>query len=296
MDFRGLELFLAVMEHGSVTKAAARMNLSPGAVSLQMHKLASELRTDLFVKMGKRLQPTPEASRLMEKAKILIGQVRQIDQEFANDPMRDTRPFHFASGATTLIHRLGKPLRLLRKQFPSTTIQVTVSATEEMVAGLIERRFDLALISLPIPTENLTVLPLFEEELLILRPSPKSVRGWHVGSIQPSELASGPFLLYPHRSNMRSIIDGFFTEIGVNPLVTMEADDTEVIKRLVESGFGSSILPEFALRSQPKFFQTFRVPGHRLARKQVLATAKSEHPRGLTVLIAKFLQSVLTSE
>lgn len=294
MDFRALELFLAVMEHGSMTKAAEKMNLSPGAISLQLHKLAFDLQTDLFVKSGKRLAPTPAATRLREKAKGLIGQLREIEQEFANDPSRDSRPFHFASGATTLIHRLGKPLRLLRKEFPNTTIQVTVSATEEMVAGLLDRRFDLALISLPFPTEKLTILPLFDEELLILRPSPKSVRGWHVGSLQPSEIASASFLLYPARSNMRSIIDAFFTEIGVNPLVTMEADDTEVIKRLVESGFGYSILPEYALRSQPKFFQAFRVPGHRLARRQALAMAASEHPRALTLSIARFLQSLLT--
>jgi len=114
--------------------------------------------------------------------------------------------------------------------------------------------------------------------------------------MEPSDLAGAPFLLYPKRSNMRVLIDGWFHEIGVSPRVMMEADDTEVIKRLVESGFGYSLLPEFALRSQPKFFQTFRVPGHRLARKQVLAMARSEHPRALTMSIARFMQSALTAE
>jgi DNA-binding transcriptional LysR family regulator len=295
MDFHALELFLAVMEYGSLTKAAEKVNLSAGAISLQLHKLASELQTDLFVKSGKRLAPTLAALRLQEKANALVGGLREIEHEFANDPLKDKRPFHFASGATTLIHRLGKPLRLLRKEFPNTTIQVMVSATEEMVAGLLDRRFDLALISLPFPTENLTVVPLFDEELLILRPSPKNVRGWHVGVLQPKEISSASFLLYPKRSNMRSMIDAFFSEIGVDPRVTMEADDTEVIKRLVESGFGHSILPEYALRSQPKFFQVFRVPGHNLVRRQALAMAKSEHPRALTVLIAQFLQSQLAT-
>jgi DNA-binding transcriptional LysR family regulator len=293
MDFRELELFLAVIEQSSVTKAAQKMNLSPGAISLRIHKLAADLRTDLFVKSGKRLLPTPAALQLAEKAKVLIRQLREAEQQFANDASTDTRPFHFASGATTLIHRLAKPMRLLRKQYPNTTIQVTVSPTEEMVAGLLDHRFDLALISLPVQTENLTLWPLFEEELLILRPSAKSVRGWHVAAMQPAELATASFLLYPKRSNMRSLIDAFFVELGVNPRVTMEADDTEVIKRLVESGFGYSILPEFALRSQPKFFQTFRIPGHRVVRRQALAMAQSEYPRALTVSIAKLLQSAL---
>src|SRR5580700_9660097 len=115
MNFRELELFLAVMEHSSVTKAAEKVNLSPGAVSLQLHKLAADLHTDLFVKSGKYLTPTPAARGLAEKAKVLISGLRDIEHEFANDPLTDHRPFHFATGATSLIHKLGKPLRMLRK-------------------------------------------------------------------------------------------------------------------------------------------------------------------------------------
>ena len=293
MDVRQLELFLAVMEYGSVTRAAERVYLSPGAVSLQLHNLAIELHTDLFVRTGKRFTPTPAAVRLAEMAKGVIRNVRRIEQEFANDPSVDTRPFHLATGATTLIHRLGRPLRLLRKQYPQTPIQVTVSATEEMVAGLQDRRFDLALISLPYEETNLKVLPLFDEELLILRPSNKAVRGNNIRFISFEELASAKFLLYPMRSNMRAIIESFFRDLNITPQVIMEADDTEVIKKLVESGFGYSVLPEAALRGQPHFYHLFRVRDHQLVRKQALAMMNSEYPRALTLSIAQFLQSVL---
>ena len=73
----------------------------------------------------------------------------------------------------------------------------------------------------------------------------------------------------------------------------MEADDTEAIKRLVEAGFGYSILPQFALRGRGVRFQTLRVPDHRLIRQQALAMAQTEYPRALTTAIADFLQSTL---
>lgn len=299
MDVRQLELFLAVMEYSGVTRAAQKVHLSPGAVSLQLHNLAADLRTELFVRKGKQLLPTPAAHRLAELAKGVVRQMRQIEQEFENDPSADTRPFYLATGATTLIHRLGGPLRLLRKKFPKTPVKITVSATEEMVAGLRDRRFDLALITLPIADQDLTILPLFEEELLIVKPSSTRVRGWHVGSIEPAELASAHFLLYPPRSNMRTIIDRFFheigPEIGVTPRVAMEADDTEAIKRLVEAGFGYSILPESALRSQPRFFRMFRVPSRRMVRQQALAMARTQHPRALIGSVARFLQDAITA-
>lgn len=284
-----------MIECSSVTRAAQKVNLSPGAVSLQLHSLASELHTDLFTRSGKHLVPTPAAFRLAEHAGAVLAQVRQIEHEFSNDPLTDNRPFHFATGATALIHHLGSPLRQLRKRFPGTSMAITVAATEEMVAGILNHHFDLALISLPFSNEGLDLIPLFDEELLVCKPATHRVSGWHVGALQPAELAAAPFVLYPKRSNMRSMIEGLFREMGIAPRVLLEADDTEAMKKLVETGFGYSILPEYALRGRPRFFQTYRVQGHKLARTQALAMARSTRRRALTESIARFLQGALTS-
>ncbi len=293
MDVHQLELFLAVMDSPSMTKAAEKSHLSPGAVSLQLHNLAEELHAELFVRRGKRLAPTPAALRLAERAREVVKRMGHIQQEFENDVTKDMRPFHFATGVTTLIYQMGRPLRQLRSRFPNAEIRVTVSVTEEMIAGLHDRRFDLALISLPIPEDNLQVIPLFDEELLFVRPSAKKAASSHIGSVRPPDLANVPFLLYPKRSNMRHVIDDFFREIGVQPRVQMEAEDTEGIKRLVESGFGYSVLPEHALRGRSHFFQKFRVDGRRLTRKLALAMVRSDNPRKLTESIAGFLREAL---
>ncbi|MBV9082913.1 MAG: LysR family transcriptional regulator, partial [Acidobacteriaceae bacterium] len=94
MDIRQLELLLAVIEHGSITRAAEAVYLSPGAVSVQLQNLAGELQTELFVRTGKAFLPTPAAIRLSELARRVVSQVREIEHEFANDPARDRRPFH----------------------------------------------------------------------------------------------------------------------------------------------------------------------------------------------------------
>jgi DNA-binding transcriptional LysR family regulator len=295
MDIHQLELFLAVMESPSMTRAAEKVFLSPGAVSLQLHNLADELHTELFVRSGKRLIPTPAALRLAEHAKEMINRMGQIKQEFQNDLATDVRPFHFATGVTTLIYQLGKPLRQLRKQYPKAEIRVSVNVTEETLAGLHDRRFDLGLISLPVPEENLKIIPLFEEELLIVRPSTSKVRAAHTVSVRVSELAKVPFLLYPKGTVLRVLIDRFFKDIGVSPRVVMEAEDTEAIKRLVESGFGYSILPEHALRKRTRFFQTHRVDGHSITRGLALAMVETSYPRKLTLSIAESLRAMLTA-
>jgi len=290
MDVHQLEMFLAVMNSSSMTRAAETIHLSPGAVSIQLHNLANEVHAELFVHKGKRLIPTPAAIRLAEHARAVVKLMNQIGQEFELDIAKDTRPFQFATGVTTLIYQLGAPLRQLRKEYPNADINVTVGVTEQIVAGLLDRRFDLGLISLPVTEEELRIMPVFDEELLVLRPSAKKVRGSRIRSMQVSELAKASFLLYPKRSNVRHVIDQFFRELNVSPRVTMEADDTEAIKRLVESGFGCSILPAHALREQSCFFELFRVEGHHLNRTVALAMVRTEYPRKLTESVADFLR------
>ena len=297
MDIRQLEIFIAVMDTSSVTFAAGQMNLSPGAVSLQLQNLAKGLRTELFVRAGKHLKPTAAAHRLAEMARHLITQARAIEHEFDAQTGDDTRPFHLATGATSLIHRLGQPLRQIRKRFPKARLNITVAATEEMVTGLMQRRFDLAIISLPLPVDEplLRIIPLYDEELLVLRPSLTRVAGWQVTSVQPRDLKGVPFILYPKRSNMRTMINGMFRELGFEPEIAMEADDTETIKGLVSAGLGYSVLPELALRRQPRFFQVCRVAGQKLVRKQALAMPRSDYVRPLTESIARYLTEVLKS-
>jgi DNA-binding transcriptional LysR family regulator len=294
MDVHQLEVFLAVMNSSSMTRAAEKIHLSPGAVSIQLHNLANEVHAELFVHQGKRLVPTPAAKRLAEHARAVVKLMKQIGQEFEGDVSKDTRPFQFATGVTTLIYQLGGPLRLLRKQYPDANIGVTVGVTEQIVAGLLDRRFDLGLISLPVPEEDLTIVPLFDEELLVIRPSVRKVRGSRIRSMKVSEVTAASFLLYPKHSNVRRVIDQFFKELNLTLEVTMEADDTEAIKRLVESGFGYSILPMHALREPSCFFETFRIEGHRLNRSVALAMARTEYPRKLTQSIAEFLRVQLT--
>lgn len=293
MDIHQLQLFLAVMESPSMTRAAEKVYRSPGAVSLQLHNLADELHTQLFVRNGKRLAPTPAAMRLAEHARDIVRLTTQIQHEFETDETNDTRPFHFSTGVTTLIYQLGKPLGQLRKIYPQAEIRVTVNPTEETVQGIHNRQFDLGLITLPVPEEGLKIMPLFEEELLVLRHINTPMRARHVKTIKPGELADVPFLLYPKRSNLRQIIDRSFKEVGLTPRVVMEADDTEAIKRLVESGFGYSVLPEHALRSAGRFFQTFRVEGHRISRRLGLVMARTDYPRKLTDSIANSLSMLL---
>src|SRR5260370_40363861 len=103
------------MDSPSMTRAAEKIHLSPGAVSLQLHNLANELHTELFVRRGKRLTPTPAALRLAERAEEVARMMGHIQQEFENDLTKDVHPFHFTTGVTALSYHFGAPLPQRRR-------------------------------------------------------------------------------------------------------------------------------------------------------------------------------------
>src|SRR5581483_5474345 len=195
MDIHQLEIFLAVMDSPSVTRAAEKVYLSPASISLQLHKLADELDTELFTRNGngKRLIPTPAAVRLAERARKLVSLSNQIKQVFQNDLKKDTQPFYFSTGVTTLIYQLGEPLKQLRTRYPQTEFRIAVNPTEETLAGLEERRYDLGLISLPVAAEslkNMNVIHLFHGKRCT-RKAGYFNEGFRVGRAPISSLPEG---------------------------------------------------------------------------------------------------------
>jgi len=218
MDVRQLQLFLAVLDCASVTRAAERVNLTPGAVSLQLHSLAAELNTELFVRAGSGWRPPPRRGA------------------WRNAP-RGPQPAPLdRAGIRKRCHGRPAPVPLRHRRHGSdpppgqaaAQAAQTVSAPRHRHHGLphrgdgrgpartaIRSGADLATLS----SDNLETVPLFEEELLVLKPSLDRISGWHVAPAEPAELGKASFVLYPKRSNMRSMIDSFFKEIDVAPRV-----------------------------------------------------------------------------
>ncbi len=92
---------------------------------------------------------------------------------------------------------------------------------------------------------------------------------------------------------MRTLIEHFLDGLHLKRRVIMEAADTEAIKRLVETGFGYSMLPEWALKESGRCFRAARIEGHKLVRRQSLAMPLTAQPRALTEAVAAFLRDAL---
>jgi DNA-binding transcriptional LysR family regulator len=289
MELRQLETFRVVMVTLNMTAAARQVYLSPAAVSLQIKHLSDELGAELFTRVGRRLVPTSAANRLQQHLGPLMDVLQHIHEDFPPEIEFDTRPFVLATGLTTLIYQLPRPLSELRKKFSRNNIQVRIGTTETIVRGLESKQVDLGIVSLPLQAPGVKLTPLFKEEMLLLMHVRAAKQYGRKVNVQ--NLPNIPLILYPSGAT-RDIVDRMAQSHGISLQVTMEVDDTEAIKKLVEAGFGASILPEKALQKSP-LLRAFRIEGGRPYREVALATGRSAYPRKLTSAMVEFLHAKL---
>ncbi|WP_341702151.1 LysR family transcriptional regulator [Ferrovibrio sp.] len=86
LDGHALRLFLAVLEEGSVTAAAARLGQTQSAVSHSLQKLRRILRDPLFVKSGRGIIATAHARALAEQARLLLDGMQAFASGADFDP------------------------------------------------------------------------------------------------------------------------------------------------------------------------------------------------------------------
>src|SRR6516164_6303130 len=73
-----IEVFLAVIDHGSFSAAARTLGRVPSAVSMTIANLEAELDLQLFDRSGREPQPTAAARSLEPQARLLAAQLRQL--------------------------------------------------------------------------------------------------------------------------------------------------------------------------------------------------------------------------
>ena len=76
-----VQVFLAVLDHGSFSAAARTLSRVPSAVSMTIAHLEAELDVQLFDRSGREPRPTAAARALEPQARLLAGQLQQLNAQ-----------------------------------------------------------------------------------------------------------------------------------------------------------------------------------------------------------------------
>jgi DNA-binding transcriptional LysR family regulator len=239
-----LETFAAVVELGSFSAAATRLNLTQPAVSFQIRRLEQRLGLRLIERIGRRAQPTPAGLDLLPHVMRIDAAVASAIEAMTSHAQGVAGRVRLGTGATACIYLLPPLLSDLRRSFPRLEIVVRTGNSPDILRALEDNSLDVALVTLPAPGRMFDVEKLIDDEIIAVFPPGIEPSD----SVSPADLAGRPVLLYEPGGNARRVIDDWFHHAGVVLKPVMELGSIEAIKELVAAGLGCSLLPRLAIR------------------------------------------------
>lgn len=244
MELRQLRYFLAVANAQNFTRAAEAVHVSQPSLSVQIGALEEELGVRLFDRLGKKVVLTQAGELFRDHAERAIRELEQAAQA-VQELHGATRGRLVVGTIATVNSYLIPPLvAQFKHRFPAIHLQVHAQPSADIVGGLLANKLDVGICLLPVPTNRLTVVPLFEERLVLVAP-PDSRRKTR---LRMQDLAGLPLVLMPVDYCLRKMIEGECAQAGVRPQVVLEMTSPEGILQAVAGGAGYTILPELYVR------------------------------------------------
>lgn len=244
ISFRQMEVFRAVAQDNSFSRASHRLLVSQSTISEHIRALEEVLDRKVFERSRRRVELTSAGEHLLQYVQRLFQLLEEAERaaKTSDDPYAGK--VLFACASTTLLYQVPPILIEYSRSYPRVQLSILTDSIDEVTRDLRAGVVDLALVSFPITGRDFRKIPLFDEDFVIVLPSGHPLAS--KSSVRIKELADEPFILYRQGTNARKTIDRLFHKERFGPRVVMELNPTEAIKEMVANGFGVSLVPASA--------------------------------------------------
>jgi LysR family nitrogen assimilation transcriptional regulator len=240
VELRQIRYFVGVSEAGSLLKASARLHIAQPALGQQIAALEHDVGARLFDRSSRGVTLTEAGKAFLEHAKVLLA-----DAERARAAVRDSSRVpsgEVAIGLPTTVTLIATVpiLQACRERLPQVRIRIVEAYSGFLREWLVSGRLDLALLYGDQPDAVLAKQPLLEDRLALV-----TAAGGAALPRKPalSTLARWPLVLPGRDHGLRRIVDDACESAGIALNVVAEIESLPSVKRAVEAGIGSTILP-----------------------------------------------------
>lgn len=240
MNLHQLELFTAVADHGSFTRAAQALHISQPSVSARIRDLEVSLGQQLFEQVGRRIYLTDAGQELRERAEIILQQVEETRR--ALDEIHGLQRGRLRVVATTTVGTYVLPALLGRfnRHYPGISLALNVTNWSRAVELLRRNRMDLAVLGPTEEMDDMTVTDFMKNELIVAAAPTHPLVGRQ--AVPFAELATYPVVVREAGSGTRSDTERLFADHGLQPILSMELRHSAAIKQGVQAGLGIALL------------------------------------------------------
>ncbi|MEP7306263.1 MAG: LysR family transcriptional regulator [Acidobacteriota bacterium] len=289
MDLRQLQILQTIAETGSFTACGRKLHVSQSAISRQILLLEDELGEPLFLRVGRRVRMTHAAESLVQLGQRVFQDVRDTVGAITDRTGELRGTLRLSGGMTVCLYVFPALLKHLRRVHPHLELRLTVAIADRSVVEIRAGRIDAGLLTLPVDQSDLVTVPALREELLLMTtPTHPLARR---KKVTPQDLAEEPLVMFEAGSATRRVIDHFFASQNIEPNVVMDTENVEIIKAMVRTGLGISIVPYQAIAREVHARQLFCTPieGSELYRDTGWVYARANRtPRMIVELLKAF--------
>jgi LysR family transcriptional regulator, transcription activator of glutamate synthase operon len=246
MELRHLRYFEAVARHSHVTRAAAELHIAQPALSKQISQLEQELGVALFDRVGRNVRLTEAGEALLPHARAVMAQVEAARAEMAERIGLSRGRATVGTPPTVGTQLLPRVLAAFNRRYPGIELRLHEAGVQTLLDLLETGLTDVAVVTLPVEDEHLTVMPLFSEEMVVAvwREHPLAGRE----TVCFADLAAEPWVLSPENYELREATLSACQRAGFAPRVVLDGGETDTLLRFVAAGIGIALVPRLAMQ------------------------------------------------
>lgn len=238
----GLQIFIKVVELNSFTKAANVLHMTQPAVSQAVRNLEKEFNTTLLEREHKTFYLNQAGEIVYTYAKEITAtyhHMQTLIKELEEDPKGD-----LIIGASYTIgeYILPEVLSSVYQLYPKIHPQVSINNTQTILNQLLNHDIDIGLVEGNVADERLYTESFMIDQMYVVGSGQKE---YNVKSI--TDLAEENWIIREVGSGTRALTEKVFEQYHLEPQQCFTFGSTQIIKEVVESGLGVSLLSKSAL-------------------------------------------------
>jgi DNA-binding transcriptional LysR family regulator len=243
VELRQLEYFLAVVEEGSFTAAAARLYMVQSSLSASLLSLERELGTELFIRGRRGTELTDAGRALLEPARAALA-----DTERARDAVAEVTGLLrgsvcIAVMAVPRVVDVTETIRAFQAEHPGVDVHVLPASAQGMVDLVTDGQVDFAIgPRTPRLGSALRFTPLISTPLTLVCPAGHRLAG--VRDVDPADVVDEPIVDLARGWWARALFDTWFQERKLRRRVRLEINEWLALLNMVQRGMGVAYGPD----------------------------------------------------
>jgi DNA-binding transcriptional LysR family regulator len=238
LNLNQLRSFYTAAKTMSITKAAAELSVTPGAVTLQIKQLEEHAGVRLLVRAGNSMRLTDAGSEVYEKVLKIFEQIDNLEKYMEDIGDRKSGILTVGCSETAALSVVPSLIKEFKKHYPGIKTVIDRGTTTDMIQSLLDRKNELVVVHYRRDDSRLKMQYMGKKEIIMVAAKdsvlvPKD-------TILPKELNDIPIILPIQGSATRDITNAHLKKFCVSPDVIMESSSIAFIKEFTRDDEGVS--------------------------------------------------------